>query len=229
MNPGEAQKYLDLLTKLLLPYGEPWRAKSAQADKATKFECLAIRVPILKRVATQEFDLSQLSQRERLTVYDFIWKNAAYYEVMSVPILYFRSLFLKVEIYQFETIKYWVDRIDNWGHCDDLAVTYSYFNHRFQDDVFPFLEMLNKSNKLWSIRVSIVALIHYSGKNAIYLSPDRAFPMIDRHLSNKNKYIANVVGWVLREYSKKHPEETQAYIEKRRDRLSAVAASRMKS
>lgn len=225
----DLQGYLDQLTGLLLLHGDPGRAKAAQKDKSTRFECLAIRVPVLREIATKQFALKDLSSLERLKVHDYIWNNANYYEVMSIPLLYYRAQKHRVERFQFDTIQHWVRRVDNWGHADELAVTFSFYNEKFRDDVFPYLQELNRSDDLWRIRISIVSLIHYSGKNAVYLDPDQAFPLVEPHLGDGEKYIANSVGWVLREYAKAYPEQTEAFVQDHKGEISSTALRRMKS
>ena len=42
----------------------------------------------------------------------------------------------------------------------------------------PVLECWNMDESLWPRRVSIVSLIHYSGKNAVFLPPDEVLPMV---------------------------------------------------
>jgi 3-methyladenine DNA glycosylase AlkD len=229
MQARELDSYLQRLTDMLRTHAEPRRAQAAQRDKATKFECLAIRVPVLREIATKRFALKELRAEERLEVHDYIWRRAAYYEALSVPLLYYRARKAKVERFEFDRIRHWIDRVDNWGHADDLGVTLSYYNEKFGGDVMPYLRALNRSGELWRIRVSIVAMLHYSGKNAVYLKPDTAFELIEPHLGDRRKYVANAVGWVLREYAKQHPDATATYVDARRERIAPTALRRMRS
>ncbi|WP_316227946.1 DNA alkylation repair protein [Bradyrhizobium sp. SZCCHNR3015] len=226
MDIKSARDYLEQLTVLLRGYGEPRRAAAAQNDKGSRYTFFAIRVPVLRRVATREFDLADLSADERLFVHDYIWNHSNDYEVMSIPLLYYRKKALRINDEWFATIRSWIDRVDDWGHCDDLATIYSYFNHNRPDVVFPFLAKLNRSQDIWRIRTSIVALVHYSGKGSVYLSPAEVLPFLDPHLDNKDKYIANAIGWVLRELSRKYPSEIASYIAKNNDRLTGIARRR---
>ena len=231
MNEADLQNQLDALTKLLVPMGSPKRALAAQNDKSTRYDCLAIRVPVLRQVALRDFALKEHSPRDRLAIHNHIWNHGAYYEVMSIPILYYyaQARKHKLERFQFETIQHWVDRVDDWGHADGLGGILSFFNAQYSADVFPFLKRLNGLPDLWCIRVSIVSLVHYSGKNAVYLSPEEAFPLLEPHLGRREKYIANAIGWVLREYGRKHPEATRDFVEANADAVSPVAMRRYKS
>ncbi|NER94272.1 MAG: DNA alkylation repair protein [Symploca sp. SIO1B1] len=226
MDVNDAHNYLEKLTVLLKSYGEPRRAAAAQKDKNSKFTFLAIRVPVLRSVALKEFSLDNFNENERLLIYNYIWNTTRIYEVMSIPLLYYRSKGLGICEEWFMTIRHWIDRLDNWGHCDDLAVIYSYFCHNYCDIVLPHLRELNESDDLWRIRASIVALAHYTGKGAAYLSPAEVLPFLDQHLGHKNKYVANAVGWILREYNKRYPSEIRSYIDNNQDNISRVVRKR---
>lgn len=215
--------WLERLTALLRSYGEPRRAAAAQRDKGSKYEFLAIRVPVLRRVATREFALEGADADRKLAIYDYIWTHSNVYEAMSIPLLYYRAKGRRIEDPAFATIRNWIDRVDDWGHCDDLSAIYSYCNHNQPAVVFPFLRELNKSRDVWRIRASIASLVHYTGKNAVYLKPDKVLPMLDRHLENNDKYVANAVGWVLREMRRRYPSQVDRYAADNAQRLSGLA------
>ncbi|MEN2712565.1 DNA alkylation repair protein [Sphingomonas sp. NPDC092331] len=223
MEPRDAADCLARLTRLLEAEGEPRRAAAAQRDKGSRYHFLAIRVPVLRRIALSDFDLSHHTPDARLRIFDYIWTHSEEYEVLSVPLLYYRNKGLAIRPEDFEVIRGWVGRVDDWGHCDDLSAIYSYCNHNWPERVMPFLRRLNGEDDIWSIRTSIVALVHYSGKNAVYLRPDQVFPFLDPHLGNRNNFIANAVGWVLREMHNIYPREIEDYIRENAANISSVA------
>jgi len=218
-----ADAYLWRLLDLLSPLGEPRRAAAAQRDKGSRYTFLAIRVPALRRVATRDLGLDALSVPQRLAVLDYIWRHTDIYEAMSVPLLYYRSIGRRIENSAFPTLRRWISRIDNWGHCDDLAVIYSYCNHNQPARVMPFLRRLNASADIWRIRTSLVALLHYAGKHSVYLEPNVVLPMLDPHLSHPDPYVANAVGWVLREMRRRYRRDLDDYLATRGHLLSNVA------
>lgn len=227
MQSEQLQPYLDRLEAMLLDRANLHRAKAVQADKSTGFDCLAISVPALRRVALYDFMLEGLSREEKLSVYDYIWKNGSHFESLLVPLLYYRKKKVSISLFEFAAVSKWISRVDNWAHCDELSVIYSYCNHKYKDEVFPFLKSLNRSDNLWRRRASIVSLIHYSGKNSVYLATEEAFPLLIPHMSERNKYIANAVGWVLREYKRVYPDATGRFVNRYREQLSPAAIRRM--
>ena len=85
-------------------------------------------------------------------------------------------------------MKRWIARVDNWCHSDGLSGTYSRLLEADPASVMPVLERWNKDEALWPRRVSIVSLIHYSGKNAVFLTPG-GNPRLPRNECHKNRPV----------------------------------------
>ena len=68
--------------------------------------------------------------------------------------------------------------------------------------------------------------MHYSGKNAVFLPPDKVLPLVSSCLGDGRHYVQTAVGWVLREMDRVYPGEIAAYLETRGSEMSAAAFSR---
>ncbi|MGO9449467.1 MAG: DNA alkylation repair protein [Candidatus Binataceae bacterium] len=226
MTLREKKDRLAKLTALVASKGNAPRAASAQRDKGSKKRFLAVRVPALRSIALKDFAMKELAAADRLKLWDYVWRQSQYYEVMSVPLCYYYAKGTRIEPETFDVVCHWIDRVDDWGHCDGLSGIYSFLNHNDKRKVMPFLRQLNESDNRWRVRASVVSLIHYSGRNAAYLSPDEVFPLLEPHLANSDKYIANAVGWVLREMRRDYADEIDAYVLKNAGRLSRIALSK---
>ncbi len=222
MTKLELETYLVLLTDSLRALGSPKRSQAAKDDKNSSLEFLAVRVPILKQAATKDFSLAQLNEGQRLEVWDFIWRNSPYYEVMAVALFHYRCQGLKVTPTAFATIKDWIERVENWGHCDEFSYILSCLAEREPKQVLPYLIELNNSSNIWKIRTSIVSTVHYTGKNSVYLSPEDVFPLLLSHVAHKNKYITKAISWVLREMRRKYPVQVEEFVMANSDDLSAT-------
>ena len=75
-------------------------------------------------------------------------------------------------------------------------------------------------------RISIVSLVHYSGKNAVFLPPDKVLPLVSKCLGDVRHYVQTAVGWVLREMGQVYPDEVGSYLETHAPAMSAPAFSR---
>ncbi len=226
MPPQEKKERLAKLTALVASRGNPLRAASAQRDKGSTKLFLAVRVPELRSIALKDFAMKDLTAVDRLEFWDYVWRHSQYYEVTLVPLIYYYAKRTRIEPETFDVVCRWIDRVDDWGHCDGLSGIYSFLNQNNKQKVMPFLRRLNQSDNRWRVRASVVSLIHYSGKNAAYLSPNEIFPFLDPHLANSDKYIANAAGWVLREMRRDYPNEIDAYVSKNAGRLSRIALSK---
>ena len=222
MTQSKPSEYLERLTDLLVSLGEPRRSAAARDDKKSRLEFLAIPVPILKKVATRDFSLSHLPESQALAVWDHVWQNSPYYEVMAVPLYYYRSRRLRIDPSAFEVIGRWIERVENWGHCDELSYVLSCLTELAPRRLLPYLHKLNASNNTWEVRASIVSTVHYSGKNSVYLPPDEVFSLLRRHVGNRNRYIANSVKWVLREMHRRYPSEVRRFALDHADDLGAA-------
>ena len=69
-----------------------------------------------------------------------------------------------------------------------------------------------RSRHLWLRRISIVSLIHYSGKNAVFLPLERALPLVAACLDDEREQVQKAVGWVLREPGNAYPNELRASL-----------------
>ncbi len=219
------KNYLSKLTNLLIPLGLPRRSASAKSDKNSNLEFLAIRVPVLKKVATKDFTLPHLTEESKLEVWDYIWQHSPYYEVMAVPLFYYRCKGLKLEPAMFEVVKHWISRVENWGHCDEYSYILSCLTELEPKKVLPFLQALNTSDNIWQIRASIVSTVHYAGKNSVFLPPNVVFPLFENHCSHRDRYVSKAIGWVLREMRRRYPVEVEAFVLARIDELSSIALS----
>ena len=74
--------------------------------------------------------------------------------------------------------------------------------------------------------MSIVSLIHYTGKNAVFLPPDVVLPMVDRCAEDTRPPMQKAVGWVLREMWHAYPGEVRTYLEANAGRLARGAYTR---
>ena len=206
---------------------EPDRAAAVQADRNSELEYLGIRAPVLRQAVKQEFSFYSLPHEETLAVWDFIWKTSPYAEVMYAAVEYYELQSKKVihpELWP--VVRHWSERIENWAHADGLGVLYSRILERQHDEVYPQLVRWNKGDALWPRRLSLVSLIHYTGKNAVFLPPDAVLPLVENCLDDTRPYIQKAVGWVLREMDRAYPLEIGDFIKENIKALSGTAFSR---
>jgi 3-methyladenine DNA glycosylase AlkD len=86
-------------------------------------------------------------------------------------------------------VREWSHRVDNWAHADTLSGMYSSVLAYHHDAVYPQLERWSTDEGQWLRRMSIVSLIHYSGKNAVFMPLDEVLALVSNCLPDHRYYM----------------------------------------
>lgn len=194
-------------------------------EKTTKMRVLGIRLPVLQKLVREGFAFYTKTEKDILHVWNGVWNTSRLHEALYLPLFYYRNHKQVLGKYEWEVMKKWIERVENWEHADALSHLYSLLLERFPDRVLPTLKKWNASKKPWKQRVSIVSLIYYA-------SPKRKAPpvklvleMVEPLIASKDAYVRKAVGWTLRESFKLYPKETYAFLKKHIRELSTVSFS----
>jgi len=222
---GNLQQYEREVFAALQPYGEPERVNEAQNDKKSQLAFLAVRVPDIERVVRGGLSFYGRSADEILAIWNAIWCYSPYFEVMAAAGMYYSLQRAKIDPASWPTLSTWSRRCENWAHADQLAGIYSYLLAQDCPGVYNQLEEWNASDEQWSRRISLVSLIHYTGKHSVFLPPERVLPLVTACLGDERFYVQKAVGWVLREMFQPYPQEIGTFISEHLN-MSALAFSR---
>jgi len=101
--------------------------------------------------------------------------------------------------------------LDNWANCDNLAMfgiePIVYINPEF---VLPLSEKWIKDDNKWIRRFGIVTLRGYKKVQ----TTDKVFQILDTVMEDNDKDIKKAVSWILREITKKNPDEVAKFLMK---------------
>ena len=220
-------RYHDEVLHALQALGNPSFGRHMAKDRGSALNYVGIRVPALRRRVREGFSFYDLDPETVLAVWDDLWMGSDWGDVLFAAQEYYGPIVRKrVDEAYWPVMKRWIDRVDNWCHSDGLSGTYSRLLEADPASVMPVLERWNKDEALWPRRVSIVSLIHYSGKNAVFLTPDEVLPMVDRCVEDRRQPMQKAVGWVLREMWRAYPGEIQTYLETNAARIAPSAFTR---
>jgi 3-methyladenine DNA glycosylase AlkD len=190
-------------------------------------EHLGIRFPTLRKRVKDGFSFYDLSEGEILATWDYLWRTSPYGDVLFAALEYYVPLVRRrVSPALWPVVRHWHHRVDNWCHSDGLSSLYSWTLASDPAEVYSQLEAWNRTADQWLRRISIVSLIHNTGKHAVFLPLDRVLPLVTTCLDDEREYVQKAVGWVLREMGHAYPEEVRAYIEEHIATISAVALRR---
>jgi len=223
---GQRSQYEYEVCEALRPFGEPGRVNEARSDKKSSLSFLAVRVPAIEKVVRGGFSFYQRPAGDILTIWNGIWFSSRYFEVMTAAAMYFRLQRGKIDPDTWPTLSTWSSRVDNWAHADQLAGIYSSLLAQGNAGVYAQLAEWNATDDQWLRRLSLVSLIHYTGKNAVFLPPAHVLPLVSACLSDERYYVQKAVGWVLREMGRVYPQEIRDYLVAHLAHMSGIAFSR---
>jgi 3-methyladenine DNA glycosylase AlkD len=196
--------------------------KAVQQDRGSRLEHLGIKFPVLRKRVKQGFSFYELPEEQILEVWDYLWQTSAYGDVLFAALEYYAPIVKKeVNPNLWSVMQKWSKRVDNWCHSDGLSAIYSRILESYPEKVYPQMVKWNQSKDEWLRRISLVSLIHYTGKNAVYLPLKKVLPLVSNCLDDERYYVQTAVGWVLREMGNVYPKEIMNI-----DKINSIAFSR---
>ena len=215
------------VVQALKSIGNPTFGKAVQQDRGSQLEHLGIKFPVLRKRVKQGFSFYELPEEQILEVWGYLWQTSPYGDVLFAALEYYVPIVKKqVNPNLWSVMQKWSKRVDNWCHSDGLSAIYSRILESYPEKVYPQIIKWTQSKNEWLRRISLVSLIHYSGKNAVYLPLNKVLPLVSNCLNDERYYVQTAVGWVLREMGNVYPKEVMKYLETHIDKMSSTAFSR---
>jgi 3-methyladenine DNA glycosylase AlkD len=219
--------YHDEIIAALRPLSNAERGEAIRIDRGSQLQHLGISFPALRKRVKQGFSFYALTEAEVLQVWDALWQTSPYGDVLFAALEYYLPRLKRhVPPCLWPKAMRWISRVDNWCHSDALSTLYSRLLAADVDAVYPQLVAWNASHDEWQRRISLTSLIHYTGKNAVFLAPAQMLPLVANCVTDHRKYVALSVGWVTRELRRAHQEEAMNFIERHAASMSTAAFSR---
>ncbi|MHA1223491.1 MAG: DNA alkylation repair protein, partial [Candidatus Heimdallarchaeaceae archaeon] len=101
--------------------------------------------------------------------------------------------------------------LDNWANCDNLAMYgVEPIVYRNPELILPLTERWIKNKDKWIKRFGVVSL---RGYKRIQVT-DKVFEILDLVMEEKDKDIKKAIAWILREITKKNPDEVAKFLMK---------------
>jgi len=119
----------------------------------------------------------------------------------------------------FDTFDGWVDHLTNWANTDSLCCDLVSETIRLEPSLVGRLLGWTASGNRWRRRAAAVSLIPIVRRGGML---EEALSVADRLMEDRDEMVQKGVGWMLKEASKRHPEEVRKYLLKWRQRTSAL-------
>ncbi len=220
----------DEVAAALMAIGDPARGEAIQLDRGSALQHLGIGFPTLRSRVKAGFSFSRSPPAEVLNIWDTLWRTSPYGDVLFAALAYVEPIVKRSQTppaLVWPVVCGWAARIDNWCHSDMLSGIYSRLLEADFEAVYPQLQAWNAAAQSeWSRRLSLTSLIHYSGKNAVFLPPERTLPLVENCIADRRKHVEMAVGWVLRESMRAYPERIARFLDEHAAAMSARAFAR---
>ncbi len=223
-----AAAFHDEVLAALQAIGNPARGAAVQQDRGSQLLHLGIGFPALRARVKAGFSFSALPPMQVLEIWDGLWRSSACADVLFAAIEYVATIVRKPAPppHIWPVVQHWHARADNWCHSDALSGIYSRLLAAQFDAVYPQLQTWNAAAGEWQRRLSITSLIHYSGKNAVFLEPKQMLPLLSACAADHRKYVELALGWVLRELGHVHRDAADDFLRLHGAAMSAPAFGR---
>ncbi len=223
----EFAPYHEEVQRALEALGRPGSGEAIARDRGSSLQYLGVSAPGVRQMVKRGFSFYGLPREQVLEIWDTLWRQSPYGEVLFAAVEYYLPIARKQAGPDlWPVVQGWTERVDNWAHADSLSGLYSQILEQRPDEVYPRIVTWNAADSEWLRRISLVSLIHYTGKNAVFLPTASVLPLVSNCLADERYYVQKAVGWVLREMGRVYPGEVKAYIEAHVKSISAVAFSR---
>lgn len=119
----------------------------------------------------------------------------------------------------FELFDGWVDHLTNWANTDGLSTWLISETIRLDPTFVERLLSWTGSENRWRRRAAAVSLVPIARKGEML---EEALRIADRLMKDEDDMVQKGVGWLLKEASRRHPEEVREHLLRWRERASSL-------
>ena len=119
----------------------------------------------------------------------------------------------------FHTVDLWVDLLTNWANTDGLSAWIIASIVKKDPSLTDRLLEWTTSENRWRRRAAAVSLVPIARKGDML---NQVFQIADRLMSDGDDMVRKGGGWLLKEASKEHPQESRDYLLQWREEASAL-------
>jgi 3-methyladenine DNA glycosylase AlkD len=166
--------------------------------------------------------------KEQALIWSYVFKKTNDHQIGHLPILFFKKLKSKKNapfIGYWKLLKTWINKLDNWGHCDMVCGLYSCMLEEAPNEVYPSLKTWANSDDPWKKRTAIVSLLYYYRCRKKVLHFGKMISLVEPQLEIDHYYLQKAVGWTLRELHNAYPKETWEFLKENVYRLRPIVFS----
>ncbi len=208
-------KHIDEIRRLLLESSdEPTKEKILRLTSGSK--CIGVMVPKIRQIAKSYKADNKLGFDLVCDIADSLFAGACREDILFA--IFLMSLYKKeVCTIPWSKINNWLDDVDNWETCDQLAIIVAEVMVTNPTLLKELYRLATSENK-WKRRFAAATIANMNHGGRQY--PKETFAVCKILLSDKEQVVSKAVGWALREVSKKCPEQTVDFLNQNKSTMS---------
>jgi 3-methyladenine DNA glycosylase AlkD len=216
----EIQGILDKLSVNEKPSG----INNLQQYVGTKYHFYALKNPTVQAVFKKGFSFSHEPIHVQMKFYTQLWNESNCYEIMNLSLMYL-SIYCKKhkDFDAFLLAKSFLFKIDNWAHSDFLSSIIGRHMIHAEANIYKDLYALNKAENLWERRAALVPLLYHLKSKKSNLTMNHFYDSINPRILDEAYYVQKAVGWLLREFGEKFPNELLSFLYTNAYQMSSIA------
>lgn len=198
--------------------------KNLQEYIGTQYNFYALKSPTVQAVFKKGFSFSQEPMQVQMEFYTKLWNKSNCYEMMTLSLMYLAIYCKKHKNFEaFFTAKSFLPKIDNWAHSDFLSSIIGRHMIYAEAYIYNELQAFNNSKNLWERRASLVPLLYHLKTKKSTLVANHFFDSINPRILDEAYFVQKAVGWLLREFGEKFPNELLSYLYQNAYQMSSTA------
>ncbi len=203
---------------------KPSGIKNLQQYVGTNYHFYALKNPTVQAVFKKGFSFSQEPMPVQIEFYTKLWNESNCYEIMNLSLMYL-SIYCKKnkDFDAFLLAKSFLPKIDNWAHSDFLSSIIGRHMIHAESSIYKELYAMNNSENLWERRAALVPLLYHLKSKKYTLTEHHFFDSINPRILDEAYYVQKAVGWLLREFGDKFPNELLIYLYNNAYKMSSTA------
>jgi 3-methyladenine DNA glycosylase AlkD len=203
---------------------KPSGIKNLQQYVGTNYHFYALKNPTVQAVFKQGFSFSQEPMPFQIEFYAQLWNESNCYETMNLSLMYLSIYCKKHKDFEaFLLAKSFLSKIDNWAHSDFLSSIIGRHMIYAEANIYNELFALNNAENLWERRASLVPLLYHLKSKKSTLVEKHFFNSINPRILDEAYFVQKAVGWLLREFGEKFPNELLSFLYQNAYQMSSTA------
>lgn len=199
------------------------RASTENAERTRRFfkepvECYGLKSAQTKEVVKLTYPKLKGNLLLALEVAQTLLESRVLEEA-SVGIRLLRKMTRRFTPELFNVFDGWVDHLTNWANTDGLSSWLISETVRLDPQLVGRLLLWTASENRWRRRAAAVSLVPIARRGDML---NEAFAVAERLMTDGDEMVQKGVGWLLKEASRKHPDEVRVFLLRWRDRAPAL-------